>query len=152
MLYITARTACFLAAIGAALVEGTQTAAETKPDDGRDPAHCAAGGGVPQFSLRGEKLRTRLYEGLQYFLGSDVRRGQQLLPAGDAEKRETVAHLVRRNNVRAERSENRALAGVNCSPGKHRLCVHAITRSFVATITHGSVVQFPPVSSSVLNK
>jgi hypothetical protein len=40
---------------------------------------------VAQFSLRGEKLRTRLSEGLQYALRSDVRRGQQLLPAGDAE-------------------------------------------------------------------
>jgi hypothetical protein len=41
---------------------------------------------------------------------------------------------------------------VNCGPWKHRLCVHAIARSFVATISHGSVVQSPPVSSSVLNK
>ncbi len=50
------------------------------------------------------------------------------------------------------RERTRGAAGVNCNPRKHRLCVHAITRSFVATITLGSVVQFPPVSSSVLNK
>jgi hypothetical protein len=50
------------------------------------------------------------------------------------------------------RERARGVAGVNCGPWKHRLCVHAITRSFVATITHGNVVQFAPVSSSVLNK
>ncbi|MDQ1390089.1 MAG: hypothetical protein QOF56_3543 [Acidobacteriaceae bacterium] len=50
------------------------------------------------------------------------------------------------------RERVRGVAGVNCGPWKHRLCVHAIARSFVATISHGSVVQSPPVSSSVLNK
>jgi hypothetical protein len=59
----------------------------------------------------------------------------------------------RRTARRASPREDKGSCRRELRPrGSNHLCVHVITRSFVATITHGSVVQFPPVSSSVLNK